>query len=101
MFSKLTLISLVVGALSVNALVVPVARSPSPEPQGESPLSSSTIFYRGLIFPSFTAGLGGFGSVSTSGGYGGVSGGSNGGFGSARTGNTGYYGGGSGGSASG
>jgi len=51
MFSKLTLISLVVGALSVNALVVPVARSPSPEPQGESPLSSSTIFYRGLIFP--------------------------------------------------
>ena len=35
MFSKATLTFLVVGALSVNALSVPVARSPAPGPECE------------------------------------------------------------------
>jgi len=39
MFSKATLTFLVVGALSVNALTVPVARSPTPEPEREFPRS--------------------------------------------------------------
>jgi len=44
MFSKVTLIiSLVVSALSVNALIVPVARSPSPEPQGKFLQSFSSL----------------------------------------------------------
>ena len=37
MFSKTTLIFLIVGALSVSALTVPVARSPAPEPECEFP----------------------------------------------------------------
>jgi len=37
MFSKIVLTSLVIGALSVNALVGPVARSPASEPECESP----------------------------------------------------------------
>ena len=36
MFSKFALITLIVGALSVNALTIPIdARFPSPEPQGD------------------------------------------------------------------
>jgi len=71
MFSKLTLISLVIGALTVDALRIPVARSPSPEPQGGSPQSSSTVFYHDLIFVSFTPGSGGSGGYgSGNGGYG-------------------------------
>ena len=101
MFSKLTLISLVFCALSVNALTIPVARSPSPEPQGGFPRSFSMISYHDLIFVSFTPGGGGsYGSVaigssgggSTGGGYGGGDNGSV---------NQGYYGGSYGGMGSG
>lgn len=91
MFSKFTLISLVVGALSVNALTIPVARSPSPEPQGKFPQSSSDVRHN-LIFASFTSvgggSYGGSDSMSTSGG--GYGGGSNGGTDSMSSG---YYGG--------
>jgi len=37
MFLKTALTFLVVGVLSVNALTVPVARSPAPEPERELP----------------------------------------------------------------
>ena len=37
MFSKTILTSLVVGAISVNALTIPVAREPAPESECESP----------------------------------------------------------------
>ena len=37
MFPKVILTSLAVGALSVNALTVPVAREPAPEPECEFP----------------------------------------------------------------
>jgi len=50
MFSKVTLVFIAIGALSVNALVVPVARSPVPESECESPRSFSTIPYRDLTF---------------------------------------------------
>ena len=37
MFSKATLTFLAIGALSVNAVAVPVVRSPAPEPESEFP----------------------------------------------------------------
>ena len=43
MFPKVALIALVVGAISVNALATPVARSPAPEPECEFPQSFSTM----------------------------------------------------------
>ena len=53
MFSKVALISLIIGALSVNALVLPVARSPAPEPKCELPLSFSVTSDRDLTFVPF------------------------------------------------
>ena len=50
MFSKATLISLVVGALYVNALAVPVARSPIPESECKFPGSFHAILYHRLTF---------------------------------------------------
>ena len=52
MFSKATLTTLVLGALYVNALAVPVAREPAPEPECEFPRSFPTISYHGLTFVS-------------------------------------------------
>ena len=49
---KATLTFLVLGALSVNALAVLVARSPAPEPEREFSRSLST--HRGLTFVSFS-----------------------------------------------
>ena len=37
MFSKTALTSLLLGALYVNALAIPVAREPAPEPECEFP----------------------------------------------------------------
>ena len=54
MFPKATLTFLVIGALSVNALAVPVAHSPSPEPECEFPRSFSTMLYSSLTFISFS-----------------------------------------------
>ena len=48
MFPKAVLTTLFIGALSVNALTVPVARSPAPEPECEFPRSFSTTSYHDL-----------------------------------------------------
>ena len=53
MFPKAILTFLVIGALSVNALVVPVARSPAPEPDCEFPQSFSITSYHDLTLLSF------------------------------------------------
>ena len=53
MFSKVALTSLILGALYVNALAIPVAREPTPEPECEFPRSLSTIFYHDLTLVSF------------------------------------------------
>jgi len=53
MFSKVIFASIAIGALSVNAFATPVARSPGPEPQRESPQSFSTTPYHDLTFVSF------------------------------------------------
>ena len=52
MFSKVALISLAVGVLSINALVIPVPRSPAPEPEREFSRSFSRPYpsYHDLIF---------------------------------------------------
>ena len=55
MFLKTALTFLVVGVFSVNALTVPVPRSPAPEPEGEFTRSLSTISYHGLTFVPSTA----------------------------------------------
>ena len=53
MFPKAALTFLVVGALSVNALTIPVVqRSPAPEPECEFTLSFSTTSYHDLTFVS-------------------------------------------------
>ena len=55
MFSKTALISLVLGVLYVNALSLPVAREPAPEPECEFPRLFPTIFYHGLTLVSFNS----------------------------------------------
>jgi len=52
MIFKTVLTFLAVGALSVNALTVPVARSPAPEPECEFSRSFSTTSYRNLTLVS-------------------------------------------------
>ena len=52
MFFKPTLISIILGALCVNALSVPVAREPAPEPECESPRLFPAISHRDLT-PGF------------------------------------------------
>ena len=54
MFLSTALTFLAVGALSANALTVPVARSPAPEPECEFPRSSSITSYHDLTFVSFS-----------------------------------------------
>jgi len=49
---QLALIALVAGAISVNALATPAARSPPPEPKCEFPQSLSTMPCHDLIFVS-------------------------------------------------
>ena len=44
MFPKTVLTFLVIGALSVNALTVPIARSPAPEPECEFPIVLLTLY---------------------------------------------------------
>ena len=48
MFPKAVLTALFIGALSVNALTVPVARSPAPEPECEFSRSFSITSYHDL-----------------------------------------------------
>jgi len=55
MFCKTVLISLAIGAISVNALAVPVAREPAPEPECESPRLFSTVPYHDLTSVSFNS----------------------------------------------
>ena len=55
MFRKAALIFLVVGALSVNDLIVPVVRSPAPEPGCRFPLSFSIVSYHDLALVSFNS----------------------------------------------
>jgi len=55
MFLKATLTFLAVGALSVNALAVPVARSPALEPEGEFPRLFSITSYHDLTLVSFNS----------------------------------------------
>ena len=55
MFIKAALAFLAIGALSANALTVPVARSPAPEPDCESPRSFSITSYHDLTLDPFTA----------------------------------------------
>ena len=55
MFSKTSLTVLALGALYVNALTVPVARGPAPEPECESPRLSLTISYHDLILVSLNS----------------------------------------------
>ena len=50
MLFKTVLTSFLIGAISVNALAIPVPRSPVPEPECESPRLFSTISYRDLTF---------------------------------------------------
>jgi len=52
MFPKAALTLLAVGTLSVNALSVPVARSPAPEPECKLPRLFSTISHHTLTFTS-------------------------------------------------
>jgi len=58
MFSKAVFIFLAIGALSVNALATPVARSPVPEPACEFPGSFSITRYHNLTLVSFSYGCG-------------------------------------------
>ena len=53
MFSKTALTSVILGALYVNALSVPVAREPVPEPACEFPRPFPTTFYHDLTLVSF------------------------------------------------
>jgi len=55
MFSKIVLTSLIIGVISVNALTIPVARSPAPELECESPLLFSTVPYHDLTSVSFNS----------------------------------------------
>jgi len=55
MFSKIVLTALLIGAFSVNALTVPVARSPVPEPECESRRLFSAISNHGLTFVPFNS----------------------------------------------
>ena len=55
MFSKTSLTFLALGALYVNALTVPVARGPAPEPECEFPRLSLTISYHDLILVSLNS----------------------------------------------
>ena len=55
MFLKAALTFLAVGALSVNALTAPVARSPAPEPECEFPWSFSATSYYDLTLVSFNS----------------------------------------------
>jgi len=66
MFSKAVLIFLAIGALSVNALTAPVARSPVPEPaQGEFPRSFFITRYHNLTLASFNSSTRGNGNRET------------------------------------
>ena len=55
MFPNAALAFLVLGALSVNAFSVPVARSPIPEPECGSPQSFSIISYHDLTLVSLNS----------------------------------------------
>ena len=55
MFLKAALTFLAIGALSVNALSIPVARSPAPEPDCEFPRSFSITSYHDLTLVSFSS----------------------------------------------
>ena len=55
MFSKAVLIFLAIGALSVNALTIPVARSPPPVLEGEFRRSFSITRYHNLTLASFNS----------------------------------------------
>ena len=55
MFFKTALTFLAVGALSVNALTAPVARSPAPEPECEFPRSFSIISCHDLTLVPFNS----------------------------------------------
>jgi len=55
MFPKAILIFLAIGALSVNALTTPVARSPAPELERELLRSSSTVSHYDLTSPVLEA----------------------------------------------
>jgi len=55
MFSKATLTFLVIGVLSVNALTIPVARSPAPEPECKFPRSFSITSYHDLTLFFFNS----------------------------------------------
>jgi len=55
MFLKAALTFLAVGALSVNALTAPVARSLAPEPECESPRPFSITSYQDLTLASFNS----------------------------------------------
>ena len=52
MFPKVAFAFLVIGVLSVGALTIPVARSPAPEPECESPWSFSITSYHDLTLLS-------------------------------------------------
>ena len=53
MFSKIAPISLLLSALYVNALSIPVAREPAPEPECEFPRSFLTTCHHDLTLVSF------------------------------------------------
>jgi len=53
MFLKTVLTFLAVGALFVNAMTVPVARSPAPEPECELPQLFPITSYHDLTLISF------------------------------------------------
>jgi len=55
MFLKTVLTFLAIGALSVNALTAPVARSPTPEPECEFPRSFSITSYHDLTLVLFNS----------------------------------------------
>ena len=55
MFLKSALTFFVLAALSVNALTVPVARSPGPEPESEFPPTFSIISYHDLTWFPFNS----------------------------------------------
>ena len=55
MFPKAAFTFLAIGALSVNALTIPVARSPAPEPEREFPRSFLITSYHDLTLPSFNS----------------------------------------------
>ena len=55
MFPKAILTLLIVGVLSVNAVTVPVARSPAPEPECEFLRSFPIIYSRNLTLVPFNS----------------------------------------------